>query len=386
MQRVRVAVVTDALYPWHKGGKEIRYSHLLAGLPHHGMDVVVYSMKWWSEPPESVNDESGSLQYVAISRYVAMYHGSRRSVLQAILFAMSTFRLLGRKFDVIEADHMPYVQLLPLRVVAWMKRAPLVVTWHEVWGKEGWRSYLGRLGLLANFLERVCIQLPNEIVAVSPGTAEKLEAMGAKSDRVHVVPTPLDLDALAANIPDASAPELLFVGRLLGHKNAHLALEATRLLASRGHDVGLGIVGVGPEEARLRAMVAELQLDDRVTFFASIDSQDELWSLIHGSRVLLAPSVREGFGLVVAESLALGTPTICALHPENESSRLVSPTTGSLVEAFSSSALADAAEHWLSDNSPRASRVATFLTDHRELTVGAMSISYAAILRNALRK
>ncbi len=49
---------------------------------------------------------------------------------------------------------------------------------------------------------------------------------------------------------------------------------------------------------------------------------------------MLAPSVREGFGLVVAESLALGTPVICALHPENESSNLVGPATGSVVPAF----------------------------------------------------
>lgn len=376
--------MSDALYPWHKGGKEIRYLHLLEGLPQHDMDVVVYTMKWWSETPEALTLESGSLNYTSISRCVPIYHGSRRSVFQAVVFAASTFRLVRRKFDVIEADHMPYLQLLPLRIVAWIKRVPLVVTWHEVWGRDGWRSYLGHLGFVANFLERVCIHLPNRIVAVSTGTAEKLEAMGANPNRVFVVPNALDLEALLVNVPNATAPELLFVGRLLEHKNANLAVEATRLLAARGYDVHLGIVGVGPEEVRLRALVTELQLDAQVIFFSTIDSQDDLWSLIHGSRVLLAPSVREGFGLVVAESLALGTPAICALHTENESSKLVSPATGSLVEAFSSSAIADAAEHWLNDDSTRASRVATFVAEHEELTASAMAMSYAEILRCAL--
>lgn len=382
MRRLRVAVVSDALYPWHKGGKEVRYLHLLNALPEHEMDVVVYSMKWWDELPEGINTQFGSLSYSAICPRVPMYRGDRRSFVQALLFAASTLRLLTRKFDVIEADHVPNLQILPLRLVAWIKRVPLVITWNEVWGKDGWRSYIGRMGFAAAIVERVGIHLPDRIVAISAGTADKLVAMGAKRDRIDVVPVPLDLDQLLATVAQSPVPELLFVGRLLKHKQANLAIEATRILSARGHDVQLGIVGVGPEEPRLRAQVADLGLDARVTFLSSVDSQLELWSLIRGSRVLLAPSVREGFGLVVAESLALGTPVVCTLHPDNESSNLVGPATGSLVPAYSPDALADAAEYWLNDDSQRADRTLAFLTEHRELTDAAMSTSYANILRS----
>jgi len=373
--------VSDALYPWHKGGKEVRYLHLLDGLPEHEMDVVVYSMKWWDETPEVVVSAFGSLTYRAICPRVPMYRGAKRSIAQALLFAASTLRLLTRKFDVIEADHMPYLQLLPLRVVAWMKRVPLVITWHEVWGEDGWRQYIGRFGVAAALLERVCIRLPDRIVAVSAGTADKLVALGAKSDHVDVVPNALDLEQLLAVVADASAPELLFVGRLIEHKQAKLAIEATEILAARGHDVHLGVVGVGPEEPRLRSQVAESGLSARVTFYQAIESQQDVWSLIRGSHVLLAPSVREGFGLVVAESLALGTPAVCALHFDNESSDLVGPTTGSLVPPFDAQALADAAEYWLNVDSRRSDRVSAFLSEHTELTADAMSASYASILR-----
>jgi glycosyltransferase involved in cell wall biosynthesis len=382
VNRLRVAVVSDALYPWHKGGKEVRYLHLLKGLPEHELDVVVYSMKWWEETPEVLTTPCGSLSYRAICPLVPMYRDSRRSLAQALLFAASTFRLLTRKFDVIEADHMPYLQLIPLSIVARIKRVPLVITWHEVWGEDGWRSYIGRLGFAAAIVERVCIRLPDRIVAVSSGTAEKLVAMGARPDHVDVVPNPLDLDQLRSTVPLTTAPELLFVGRLIEHKQASLTIESTRILAARGYDVHLGIVGVGPEEHRLRAQVTHAGLDDRVQFFGAIDDQADLWSLILSCRVMLAPSVREGFGLVVAESLALGTPVVCALHPENESSRLISPATGSLVPAFDAQALADAAERWLVDDSPRADRIATFLDEHEELTNGAMSSSYASIFRS----
>lgn len=375
-------MVSDALYPWHKGGKEVRYLHLLSRLPKYEMDVVVYSMKWWDETPDIVEFPHGSLEYRAICPRIPMYRGTKRSFLQAFLFAISTLRLLTRKFDVIEADHMPYLQLLPLRMVAWIRRAPLVITWHEVWGREGWRSYVGRTGVAAAMLERICVHLPDAIVSVSAGTAEKLVAMGAQGDRLFVVPNTLDFDQLVSTEPKSPAPELLFIGRLIEHKNADLAIEATRILSARGNDVHLGIVGVGPEEARLRDQVKSLGLDDRVTFLSTLDSQQDLWSLLRGSRVLLAPSVREGFGLVVAESLALGTPVVCALHPENESSNLVSPSTGSIVPPFDAQALADAAEFWLQDSSQRSSRMSVFMSEHSELTLDSMSKSYSEILRH----
>jgi glycosyltransferase involved in cell wall biosynthesis len=375
-------VVSDALYPWHRGGKEIRYHHLLSRLPEYEMDVVVYSMKWWDRAPEAIEFPRGSLVYSALCPRVAMYRGTRRSLVQAVVFAFSTLRLLTRKFDVIEADHMPYLQLLPLRAVAWIRRVPLVITWHEVWGREGWRTYLGRAGFVAANIERICVRLPDAIVAVSEGTAEKLAAIGAKAHRVFVIPSSLEFDQLLSTEPSSTAPELIFIGRLIKHKNANLAIEAVSILVSRGFDVHLGVVGVGPEEDRLKAQVEDLGLQSRVVFHSAIDSQQELWSLLRGSRVLLAPSVREGFGLVVAESLALGTPVVCALHADNESSKLIGPSTGSAVPPFDALVLADAAEYWLQDNSLRADRIAAFRSEHDELMLDSMSRSYAEVLRN----
>ncbi len=382
MNRLRVAVVSDALYPWHTGGKEIRYRHLLSQLPDHDMDVIVYSMRWWDVAPVPVHTSHGSLTYRALCPRVAMYRGKRRSIFQALLFAASTLRLLTEKFDVIEADHMPYLQLIPLRVVASLKRVPLVITWHEVWGKDTWCAYIGRIGSAAALIEQGCIRLPNAIMAASTGTAEKLVSMGARRSRVHVAPNTLDLEHLSGIVADPSAPDLLFVGRLIEHKHADLAIEATRILVERGLDVHLGIVGVGPEESRLRDQVIESKLSDRVTFLMSLTSQNDVWSLIRGTRVLLAPSVREGFGMVVAESLALGTPVVCTDHPDNESRNLISPETGTSVSPLIALAVANAAEYWLSDTSSRDDRKSAFLSRNSSLTVEALVASYAHVLRS----
>ena len=72
-------------------------------------------------------------------------------------------------YDVIEADHMPYLQLLPLRIVASIRRVPFVVTWHELWGPKYWRQYLGtQLGVIAAGIERLATRLPGMIIAVRP--------------------------------------------------------------------------------------------------------------------------------------------------------------------------------------------------------------------------
>ena len=379
MNRLRVAIVSDALYPWHTGGKEFRYKHLFSLLPDQGLDIVVYSMKWWDEAPTPIRTPRGSLTYQSICRRVEMYNGRRRSIFQAVYFAVATLRLLTQRFDVIEADHMPYLQLVPLRLVAWFKRVPLVITWHEVWGKETWKDYIGRLGALAALIERCSVRLPNAIVSASSGTADKLIRMGARN--VQVAPNTLDFDQLSNIVSFPSSPDLLFVGRLIEHKHADLAIEATKILLGRGLDVRLGIVGVGPEESRLREQADDAGIGDRVNFFMSLDSQGAVWSLIRGTKVLLAPSVREGFGMVVAESLALGTPVVCTEHPDNESRRLVSSDLGSRIRPFDALELADAAERWLNDASSRDARRRAFLERHNDLTVEALVGTYASVLR-----
>ncbi len=205
--------------------------------------------------------------------------------------------------------------------------------------------------------------------------------MGANPSKIVVIPNPLSVEGLHSAVANPDAPPLLFVGRLLEHKHADLAVQSTKLLLDRGYDVRLDIVGVGPEEGRLRELVAAENLDQRVTFISSVDTQEELWSLMKGARVLLAPSTREGYGLVVAESLAMGTPVVCVEHPDNESKSLVDRFTGTVVEPFSAEALADGAEFWLSNDSPRDDRSSFFISEHHELTVDAMVSSYVDVLR-----
>src|SRR5690348_17010439 len=128
-RRPIVAPVTDAIYPYFRGGKEVRYHEVAQRLAHLA-DVNVFTMKWWDGAPVR---HDGMTTFRATCRLYPMYSGERRSYREALFFAISCLRLLRFDFDVIEADQFPTFHIFTLRLITWLKRKRLTVTWHEVW-------------------------------------------------------------------------------------------------------------------------------------------------------------------------------------------------------------------------------------------------------------
>ena len=358
----RVAVVVDAAGPWSKGGRETRYGALLPRLARRGLDVEVFTMRWWSDPPH------GDVRYTAICPLVPMYRGERRSILQATLFALSSLRLLWRDIDVILADQMPILHLFPLWIVARIKRVDLVVQWHEVWGHEYWKDYLGAAGAVASTLERITARLADRIVAVSVEVSQGLQSIGVDPRRIVVVPNAIDLARLDAVVPVERGPQLISVCRLISHKRVDETIRVAGHLRDTGRSASLVVIGDGPERASLEGLVAELGLGECVEFLGILDGEEDVWSWLRAARVFVCPSDREGFGLAVAESLALGTPVVCVDHPRNHSTRLIDDgVTGSVVRPGDPDALADAVAHWLDVRTVHADVSASFRGSHANL-------------------
>lgn len=314
-----VAMVTDAIYPYHRGGKEIRYQELIRRLAARA-ELHVYTMHWW-DGPRVVRDESVTLH--AISRRLPMYTQSRRSLRQAIFFAVACARLFVSRFDVLEADHMPYVQILVLRLVATVKRKRFVVTWHEVWGKEYWRDYLGPAGAFAWFVEQLAMRLPDHIIAASPHTADRLAAtLGARAS-VSVAPNGIDLETVRRSYAHPAATDLVVVSRLMPHKRIGMLLEVVARLHAEGLPVTCRVIGDGPEREALHTRARSLGVDRAVEFCHDVREQKEVYSLIKAARVFVFPSAREGFGIAVLEALACGVPVVTTSAPDNLARHLV---------------------------------------------------------------
>ena len=128
-KKLKIAFISDAVYPYNKGGKEKRLFEISTRLASTH-DVTIYCMKWWKDK-ETTRIENGVTLH-AISPLYPLYSGERRAIKEAVLFSLHCFKLLREDFDILDADHMPHLVLFPLKIVCLIKRKMFYVTWHEV--------------------------------------------------------------------------------------------------------------------------------------------------------------------------------------------------------------------------------------------------------------
>jgi glycosyltransferase involved in cell wall biosynthesis len=144
---------------------------------------------------------------------------------------------------------------------------------------------------------------------------------GAAADRIRVCPPGVDVERFAAARTAPPFPDdghlVLSIGRLVWEKGHQDIVRALALLRSRGRmDVRALIVGVGPEEKRLRALISDLGLDGVVELRGWI-AHDEVPSVYAGASCLVLASLptpfwEEQFGMVLAEAMAAHVPIVAA--------------------------------------------------------------------------
>jgi glycosyltransferase involved in cell wall biosynthesis len=346
-----VALVSDAIYPYHCGGKELRYHELIAALSESA-DVHVYTMNWWAGP--RVRRE-GNVTYHALCRAWPLYSGERRSMAQAVFFAIGCLRLLWCRFDVLEADHMPYLQIPVLRLVTLLRRKRLVVTWHEVWGRRYWLQYLGWAGAAAWLTEWSAMRLPDHIIAASTQTAGRLRAALGPRAEISVAPNGIDLDFVRSAKRTGSDTDIVVANRLLSHKRVDMLLQSVALLHADGYPVTCRIIGNGPERATLTALADSLNIADAVEFRHDVRDQAELYGLLKSSRVFVFPSAREGFGIAALEAMACGLPVVTTSAPDNLARHLVAKSSRGVICDSSARSIADAVKSILAETDPSTS-------------------------------
>ncbi|MEZ0072739.1 glycosyltransferase family 4 protein [Planotetraspora sp. GP83] len=342
-RRPVIAIVTDAIHPYNFGGREIRYHELAKHIAERA-EVHVFTMRWWDGP--RVYTE-GPITFHAISPLMPFYRGPRRSIRQALVFALATLRIVGKRFDVLKVDHMPHLQLFPLWLVASLRRKPLIATWHEVWGPEYWRDYLGpKAGRVGWWVEWLSMRLPDHIIAASEETADRVRSMlGGRTD-VTVAPNGIDLKAARNAPPAEDRTDVVVVSRLMQHKRLDMLLESIALLHEKDIPVTCRIIGDGPERDALHEQADQLGLGDAVDFQHDVTDQHAVYSMIKAAQVFAFPSMREGFGIAALEAIACGVPVVTTSAPDNLAQHLVARSQDGVVceptpEAFSA-ALHDA--------------------------------------------
>ena len=123
-------------------------------------------------------------------------------------------------------------------------------------------------------------------------------------------------------------PRLLFAGRLLYWKGAHIALQALAELIRVSPDAQLTIVGKGTEEGRLRAAAVAHGVAGNVRFVPWLP-QEKLFKLYQTHDLFVYPSLHDSSGNAVLESLSFGLPVVCL--DLGGPAQIVSPDSGAIV-------------------------------------------------------
>lgn len=145
------------------------------------------------------------------------------------------------------------------------------------------------------------------------GFAAALEAQGLPGPEVTTVLLAAEVTGGSDAIPSdpADRPLLLSAGSLEPHKNHLAVLHAAELCWRTGLDFELVLVGhTGWDPREIDATIERLQSAGRPVRKAGVLSDEDLATLYRRAHCTVFPSLHEGFGLPVAEGLAVGTPSI----------------------------------------------------------------------------
>ncbi len=202
--------------------------------------------------------------------------------------------------DVVHAHWWLPAGLCALRAA---KRAdvPLVITIH------GSDAHLLRYAPLRRLAHRV-LHKAALVGTVSEDLRRQIQALDPQLPTA-VLRLPVTSDSAPVPMPPDPPLRLLAAGRLSPEKGFDVLIEAMRIALDHGLDVRLDIVGSGPERRKLAALAAPL--GERVRLISALPHED-LIQKMDDVHALVAPSRREGLGLVALEAFTRGRPVVAS--------------------------------------------------------------------------
>jgi glycosyltransferase involved in cell wall biosynthesis len=366
---MRVCVVYDCLFPYTVGGAERWYRRLSERLAADGHEVTYLTLRQWDR---GIEPDVDGVRVRVVGPRMDLYDGpGHRRILPPIVFGAGVlWHLLrhGRRYDVVHTCAFPYFSLLAAALVRPLRGYRLVADWFEVWSRAYWREYLGRrAGDVGWLVQRLCARVPQRAFCFSRLYAERLRTEGLRGE-VTMLGGAYE-GSLQPREPVSPEPLVVFAGRHIPEKQVPAIPPAIAAVRARLPQLRATIFGDGPEREATLAAVRGLGLQDviEVPGFVATERVDET---IGRALCLLQPSRREGYGLVIVEAAAHGTPSVVVAGEDNAAVELIDPgVNGVVADSASPEDLATAIEAiaaggdalrastrgWFADNAQRVS-------------------------------
>jgi glycosyltransferase involved in cell wall biosynthesis len=366
---MRVCVVYDCLFPHTVGGAERWYRSLAERLAADGHDVTYLTLRQWDR---GADPGVAGVDVRAVGPRMHLYSGpGRRRVAPPLVFGAGVFWHLlryGHRYDVVHTCSFPYFSLLAAALTRLRWRYRLVVDWFEVWSRDYWREYLGRVGgEVGWWVQRLCARVPQRAFCFSRLYAARLREVGLAGELTMLAGAyagPLHVHA-----SDGAEPLVVFAGRHIPEKQVPAIVPAILRARRTLPELRAVLVGDGPDRPEVVRLVDELGVDGVVEVPGFL-ATEAVEALMARALCMLLPSRREGYGLVVIEAAARGTPSVVVAGPDNAAVELVAEgENGFIAPSASPEDLATAilrvheagaplrrsAAEWFARNAPRLS-------------------------------
>ena len=300
-------LITTGIFPPDIGGPATYVPTIAKALAERGHQVTVLTT---SEPENLQWDDS-------IYPFLVFRINRRQKIWLRSLKCIAEILRLGRAADVIYANGVYF----EAAIVSKFLRKPLVM---KIVGDEAWERSVRRGWTKDNFedFQQRCqswqaellkrhrswvVRQANKVIVPSQYLANWVVKWGVPTEKIAVIYNAVEIpDGVEPlSIPLKTPVKAVTVGRLIPLKQVNRLIEALREIP----ELGLVVVGDGPERPRLERIAQELGVSGRV-YFAGQRSKKETLSLMAACDFFVLNSTHEGLPHTVLEAMALGLPVI----------------------------------------------------------------------------
>lgn len=150
------------------------------------------------------------------------------------------------------------------------------------------------------------------LLAASGYTAYDTARIGAFKRRRFKWGHFIDTASSASRNFENKTTKLLWVGRFLQLKHPEYPVKVAKSLKDRGVDFHLDIIGTGPEEERIRKVIADCGLGDFITIHGSMSPGGVRGYMERADVYMFTSDFNEGWGAVLGEAMASGCASVAS--------------------------------------------------------------------------
>lgn len=297
---MKIAIITDRIYPYYIGGYEYLLYHLVKGLS------VNYNVNVFTSIPNNQWDKKQD-QIIKVSPgYKFVNKKNVHNVLDSVRYNLhlKNYTAELNNYDLVILSTIPYFLYGKLLKKITTRRISIFY--------EAWYGYLKSFNPLKSWLIqheiKTIVENSEKIIAISNSTAKSLiKNYGAKA----VSRIPIGISLSNGSFERKVKFDIGYIGRFSQTKHIEHIIEAVSLLKEDFQNISVGLAGDGSFLPNIRKIISQFDLEKNVQIIGRVN-EDEKTEFLKSIFIFILPSEREGFSISTLEAMANGAVPIVA--------------------------------------------------------------------------